>query len=95
MTYTPTPTPTPKVTLTLQGGQLVATDEDNHSVFLPLDVNGLRVLKNMLYAKTHLPKRFATATQPVQQMVEKFMKDKAIKKEMELAEANEELKEMF
>lgn len=88
-------TQNPTLTLSLQGGQLIATDENNHSVRVECDVNGVRVLKHMLLAKNNLPKRFATATQPTQQMVEDFMKDRNIKKQMKSANEMQDLKEMF
>jgi hypothetical protein len=85
----------PTLVLSLQGGQLVATDKDNHSVAVPLDVNGLRVLRGMLIAKRNLPEKFASYSQPTQLMIEDFLRDKKLEKKIEQEKQTEELKKLF
>lgn len=87
------------ITLELIGGDLVATDTiTKHSVRVPLDVNGLRVLKLMLSAKQSLPVNkqvLGSKAIPTQRMVEEFLRSKKLDEELKQEASLNELKELF
>lgn len=87
---------TPSLTLTLQGNSLIATDTSNHSVTIPADVNGVRLLKLMLQNKNNNPHaKFASKEQPVQEMVDAFLKAQELVKQERRAQQLTELMEDF
>ena len=86
----------PTLTLSLRGNNFLATDTSGHTVSLPCDVNGLRVLKLMLRAKELQPKpKLGTSNQPTQRMVDEFLRNKQLEEDLKEIEAMNELKELF
>ncbi len=86
----------PTLTLSLRGNNFLATDTSGHTVSLPCDVNGLRVLKLMLRAKELQPKpKLGTSNQPTQRMVDEFLRNKQLEEDLKEIEVMNELKELF
>jgi len=91
--------PTSQILLSLSGDIMYATDEvTNHTVAIPCDLNGLRLLKLLLRAKQAIPKKdqkLGSPAMPTQRMVEEFLKSKKLEEEVAEEEQLKELKELF
>jgi hypothetical protein len=87
----------PSLILTLSGDQFLATDpKNNHSITLPCDVNGLRVLKLILRARELSPtSSLGSPAQPTQAMVEEFLKKRTLEELVKEEEGFKDLKDIF
>lgn len=83
------------LSLSLQNDKLIATDSEGHSISISQDLNGLRLLKQLLLAKTIMPKRLASGTKPLQEQVEAFLKTKKLEAAIKSQEELNALKEIF
>lgn len=87
--------PAPSLVLSLNGNNLLATDSSGHSIRVPCDINGLRLLKELLKAKELNPGKIGTTATPTQGMVNEFLKSKEMEKENEKATQLSEISNMF
>jgi hypothetical protein len=91
--------PTSQILLSLSGDIMYATDEaTKHTVAIPCDINGLRLLKLLLRAKQAIPKeqqKLGSKAMPTQRMVEEFLKNKKLEEEVEQEEILKQLKDLF
>jgi len=84
------------LTLSLHGETFKLTDTNDYSIFLPADVNGLRLLKSLLRAKNSNPLgKIGTNSKPTQAMVEAFLRNLSLEKENAKERDLEELSELF
>lgn len=94
--------------ITLSGNNLIAKDITGHSVTIPCDINGLRVLKEILRAKQFVAlgakvdgQAIAKATKlgsfskPTQAMVDAFLKSQILEKENARKQELKEIAQMF
>lgn len=94
--------------ITLHGNMLLATDASGHSVSVPCDVNGLRVLKEILRAKEFVAlgakvdgasvakaTKLGSFAKPTQAMVNAFLKSQQLEKENARKQELKEIAEMF
>lgn len=82
--------------ITLHGGYLTATDESGHSVNIPCDVNGVRMLKLMLTAKQLEPNgKLGSNAKMTQDMINAFLKSIELEKQNAMANDLNELSEIF
>lgn len=85
-----------ELTISLHGDTFQLTDATEHSVFIPADVNGLRVLKAMLKAKNDNPLgKLGTNAKPTQAMIEAFLRNQQLEKQNAINQDLKELAEMF
>lgn len=85
-----------ELTLSLHGETFKTVDSSGHSIFVPANLNGLRLLKEILRAKALNPSgKLGTNANPTQAMVEAFLKNVQLEKENALIEDQHELARMF
>lgn len=87
---------TGELLLSLRGNELQATDCRDHSVLIPLTLDGLRLLKLMLQSRINPANHnIGTIAEPTQRMVEEFLKGNELKEMERMENKLNELKEMF
>ena len=99
---------TQKLEISLHGNMLQASDITGHTITIPCDINGLRVLKEILRAKEFVclgesvdGKNIAKATKlgsfarPTQAMVDAFLRSQELEKENARKQDLKEIASMF
>lgn len=86
-----------RVSITLSAaGDLVAFNLNSPPITIPLTLTGVRLLRNLLIVKQqHSNSTIGTNAKPIQQMVDAFLKNRLLEKEIEIERQFETLKEMF
>lgn len=89
--------PSDTVAVSLAGnGDLLVSQPNSPNLIIPLDLNGLRLLRNLLIVKKQAKKaELGTNAKPIQQMVDKFLKNRELEKAIEEEKQFETLKELF
>lgn len=81
-------------------GDLALRDTTNHIITIPKTLDGLRLLDNLLSIQELAIKRksettIGTNAKPIQQMVDAFLKNRELEKEIQIEKEFETLKELF
>lgn len=98
----------PELTLTIHGNSFQAKDSSGHSVTIPCDINGLRVIKEILRAKEFVKlgakvdgasiakaTKLGSMARPTQAMVNAFLRSQELEKENAKKQELQEIANMF
>lgn len=97
-----------ELTLTLSGNNFQAKDSSGHTVTIPCDINGLRVIKEILRAKDFVnlgakvdgasvakATKLGSMSRPTQAMVNAFLRSQELEKENQKKQELQEIASMF